>query len=207
MENEQELGVKRRGRRPGMFAAHLPRLWDASSRRSCWYRRAEAHLMRSPAVRAWRNVEPSPSPALDLLGAPRFDVGGLWREARRITSFAGVGAVAGVCDYAVMVALRELAGWRAAPAALVGYAIGAVISYTLNRRHTFRSGRPHRQAAWRFAAVNVAGFLLTGMVMHVLSDVMGVNYLGARLITIILVFGLNYAAHRLWTFAPTVRSL
>src|SRR5215218_3147786 len=76
---------------------------------------------------------------------------------RQIAAFAGVGLV---------VAFVEGAGAGPVPATLVGYVGGGVVSYGLNRRHTYASDRPHAEATWRFALVAFVGFLLTGAFMH-----------------------------------------
>ena len=59
------------------------------------------------------------------------------------------------------------ASWRApasapVPATLAGYVAGGVVSYRLNRRHTYASDRPHAEAGWRFARSRCVGFLITG---------------------------------------------
>jgi hypothetical protein len=58
-------------------------------------------------------------------------------------------------------------------ASVIGYACGGVVSYTLNRRHTFASDRPHAQAVWRFALVAGLGLVLTGLLMALLSRGLG----------------------------------
>ena len=119
---------------------------------------------------------------------------------RQVAAFAGVGAVAAVVHFGVLVGLVELGAVDPVPATLAGYIGGGVLSYRLNRRHTYRSARPHREATWRFAAVAFVGFLLTGLLMHVLVQRFGVPYLIAQVATTGLVLVWSYVAHKLWTF-------
>ena len=92
-------------------------------------------------------------------------------------------------------------GLGAVAAALAGYCVGGLVSYLLNRRHTFDTERTHVEAGWRFFAVMVVGFTLTGFVMQFLVNYLGAPYVPARVVTTGVVFVWNFAAHKLWTFA------
>jgi putative flippase GtrA len=119
-------------------------------------------------------------------------------------SFASVGVVAGLADYALMISLRELLETDAVLAALAGYVLGSFVSYVLNRINTFKSSRSHSQALWRFLTVNVVGFSLTALLMSFLVNDFGVHYVYARAATTALVFVLNFTSHRFWTFTSRV---
>src|SRR5688572_17963080 len=73
--------------------------------------------------------------------------------ARQFVAFSGVGLVAAVVHYGFLITLVEGFRWAPVPATLVGYLVGGVVSYALNRRLTYASDRPHGEATWRFAAV------------------------------------------------------
>jgi putative flippase GtrA len=94
----------------------------------------------------------------------------------------------------------EAAGIGPVPATLVGYIGGGVVSYALNRRHTYVSDRPHGEATWRFAVVAFVGFLLTGAFMHLFVDRLGAPYLPAQLVTTGLVLVWSFLANKVWTF-------
>lgn len=117
-----------------------------------------------------------------------------------VVAFVGVGVVAAVAHYGLLVLLVELAGWRPVPATLVGYVGGGLVSYRLNRRHTYRSDRPHAEAGWRFAAVAATGFALTYLAMHLLVERLSLPYLLSQIVTTGLVLVWSYVAHKLWTF-------
>ncbi len=114
--------------------------------------------------------------------------------------FVVVGVAAAVVHYGVLIALVEIWKFRPVPATLAGYVAGGVISYVLNRRHTYQSDRPHDEAGWRFAVVAGVGFLLTSVFMYLLHDVAGVHYLLAQVFTTGVVLVWSFVAHRLWTF-------
>jgi putative flippase GtrA len=127
--------------------------------------------------------------------------------ARQFTSFFGVGLVAAVVHYGVLIGLVELGGARPVPATLAGYVAGGLVSYGLNRRYTYRSERAHREASWRFAVVALVGFLLTWALMSFFAWLAGPRfalwyvYLGAQLVTTGIVLFWSFIAHKVWTFS------
>jgi putative flippase GtrA len=120
---------------------------------------------------------------------------------RQLSTYALVGVVASLAHYSVLIALVELGGASPAPAATVGYVVGGVVSYMLNRRHTFASDRPHAEAGWRFGVVAAGGFCATYALMRLFVDHLGAPYLPAQLVTTIMIMFVTYFANRLWTFA------
>jgi putative flippase GtrA len=123
------------------------------------------------------------------------------RLFRQLTTFIGVGFVATAVHYAVLIALVELGGVPAVASALAGFSAGGVVSYLLNRRHTFESNAPHQQAIRRFAAVAIGGFGLTFTFMTVFVDFSGFPYLPAQAATTCIVMFWSFIAHRMYTFA------
>jgi putative flippase GtrA len=123
------------------------------------------------------------------------------RLARQFAAFFGAGLAAAVAHYGLLILLVEKGGIHPVPATLAGYVAGGLVSYGLNRRHTYRSSRPHREATWRFAMVAFIGFLLTWLLMHILVDWIGGPYLPAQVVTTGVVMLWSFLAHKKWTFA------
>jgi putative flippase GtrA len=120
--------------------------------------------------------------------------------SRQMTAFAGVGVLTAVAHYGVLIGLVEAGGFDPVPATLLGYVAGGVLSYTLNRRVTYASDRPHSETGWRFAVVAGIGFVLTGSFMHVFTNWLGAPYLPAQIVTTGVVLFWSFLAHKLWTF-------
>jgi len=123
--------------------------------------------------------------------------------ARQFVSFFGVGVIAAIVHYGVLIGLVEIARAPVVPATLAGFVAGGIVSYLLNRRHTYESDRPHAEAGWRFALVAGVGFVLTALVMHGLVDRLGAPYLPAQLVTTGVVLVWSFFAHKLFSFAPS----
>ncbi len=119
---------------------------------------------------------------------------------RQFRTFFGVGLLAASVHYGLLFSLVE--GYRLdpVPATLTGYAAGGIVSYLLNRRLTYSSERPHREATWRFALVSTVGFGLTWAFMALFVRGFGLPYLPAQLATTGIVLFWNFGANRLWTF-------
>jgi len=123
------------------------------------------------------------------------------RLTRQFAAFFGVGLAAALVHYGLLVALVEGGGAHPVPATLAGYVAGGLVSYALNRRHTYESTRPHREATWRFAVVAGVGFLLTWGFMHVFVEWLAAPYFPAQVVTTGIVMLWSFIAHKIWTFA------
>ena len=121
---------------------------------------------------------------------------------RQFTAFFGVGLVAAVAHFGTLVGLVERAHLAPVPATLWGYVFGGVTSYLLNRRHTYASDRPHREAGWRFGMVALVGFGVTYVLMSLFTGAFGWPYLPAQILTTGVVLGWSFFAHKVWTFGP-----
>ncbi|SEC45611.1 Putative flippase GtrA (transmembrane translocase of bactoprenol-linked glucose) [Rhizobiales bacterium GAS191] len=119
---------------------------------------------------------------------------------RQILAFGGAGIAAAIVHYGTLIGLVQGGALTPVPATLCGYIAGGIVSYALNRRHTYRSDRPHQEAVWRFAAVAAVGFLITFAVMHVLVDRWSLPYLPAQFLTTGIVLIWSFSAHKWWTF-------
>ena len=120
---------------------------------------------------------------------------------RQMTSFVGVGVLSTSLHYLVLITLVQVLGAAPVPSALLGYCCGGFLSYSLNRRHTFVSDRPHAEAVWRFTLVSAVGFAMTFVLMYGLVDRWRLPYLPAQVLTTGIVMVWNFAGNRFWTFA------
>ena len=116
--------------------------------------------------------------------------------------FVVAGGIATAVHYAVLMALVELLDFSAAPSAAMGTLCGAVVSYLLNRHMAFASSSAARaQALPRFIVIAVLGALLNGALVWLGVHTLGWHYLLAQLLATLLVMGLTFQLHRIWTFA------
>lgn len=118
----------------------------------------------------------------------------------QFSAFVGVGFVAAAVHYSVLIGLVELGGMEPVPATLAGFVAGGVVSYVLNRRHTYRSERSHAAATWRFTIVAAIGFGLTAALMWIFVERLDAPYLPAQVVTTGIVMMWNFVAHKFFSF-------
>jgi putative flippase GtrA len=122
------------------------------------------------------------------------------KVGRTFGRFLVVGLVSTSVHYVVLIAAVELLGWTAVTGSGCGFSIGAVVSYLLNRTHTFRSDAPHGTAVARFIGVLAVGLGLNLLLMHLFTGRLGWPYLLAQMLTTGLVLFWHFAGHALWSF-------
>ena len=119
-----------------------------------------------------------------------------------------VACISTAADYLVMVVCVELLRVRPVPATLVAALFGAVTSFLLSRYFTFRATDAAVSAhVWRYALVSLASLGLNAAGEHLFHNVLGLQYMLARLITSILVSNAwNYPLQRFFVFSPHTSS-
>jgi putative flippase GtrA len=118
---------------------------------------------------------------------------------RDFLRFATVGAVATAAHYAVMIALTELGGMDPVAATVCGFAVGAVVSYTLNRRYTFAVRPAYMRGFLKFAIVIGIGAVLNAAIVAFFIS-FGLHYMVAQVIATGVVLIWNFAGARLIVF-------
>lgn len=118
---------------------------------------------------------------------------------RQFLRFAAVGAVATAAHYAVLIVLKELFHVPVLWATSIGYLVGAVVGYTLNRRFTFEANHRFTHGLAKYVAVGVVGLALNGAITTGLMGA-GLYYLLAQMVATGVVLIWNFGAARLVVF-------
>ena len=117
--------------------------------------------------------------------------------------FAAVGAVGTAAHYLVLVVLHEFLAVTPVVASAIGFAVGALVNYSLNYHVTFQSDAPHGAAMPRFYVIAIVGFLLNITVMWLMLQHFQLHYLGSQLVATALVLAWGFAGNSVWTFNRT----
>jgi putative flippase GtrA len=126
----------------------------------------------------------------------RFATGNL---ARQILRFALAGAAATAAHYSVLIGLVELGGVRPVVATTIGYCVGIVVSYALNRRYTFNSATPIIASFPKFAVLYGIGMVLNGAIFAGLMS-LGAIYIAAQIGATAIVLFWNFLGARFVAF-------
>jgi putative flippase GtrA len=117
-----------------------------------------------------------------------------------LVRFAVVSGFGTAAHYSLLIALVELGGADPVPATVAGSILGALVNYTLSRKHVFKSERSHAEALPRFMAIAGVGMSLNALLMAGFTRWLGVPYLLAQVVTTLLLLLWHYGANAIWTF-------
>lgn len=119
-------------------------------------------------------------------------------------TFFGIGALGALSFVALSTAMiwidTGVAAWIV-NALCYGALIGPI--YLLQRRYSFRSDAPHRQALPRYVAVQAMALLLATLFSFLVHGVLTLPTVLASLLVISLTSGVNFMVLRGWAFART----
>lgn len=119
---------------------------------------------------------------------------------RQFLRFAVVGAMATAVHYSVLIALKEMFHVPLVVATSVGFLVGALVSYVLNRRFTFSVRPAFGLGLVKFLAALGVGLLLNGAIVGFLAHEAQIPYMIAQLAATGLVLFWNFASTRLLVF-------
>ena len=119
---------------------------------------------------------------------------------RRLTAFGLVGLIGTGAHYLVLIMLVERAGIDPVTATSVGFVVGALVNYALNRRYTFQSTKLHLDAGPKFFTIATITGIANSLLVYGGVDLVGANYLLVQISATSIVFLANFALNSLWTF-------
>jgi len=127
-----------------------------------------------------------------------------WLEdpiVRQFIKYGVVGASNTVLTFVVYSVLVTL-GVPYLVALPIGYLVGSLNSYLLNRHWTFRARDiAHSQAGTRFAIVQVTAIVINEVLIYVLVHHAGIAKIPAQAILTVPVLAVTFFANRWWSFA------
>jgi putative flippase GtrA len=89
--------------------------------------------------------------------------------------FAAAGVLNTVLGLGVIFAAKAILGWADLPANILGYGIGLLVSFGLNRTWTFRHDGRLLPAFWRFGIGFAAAYAVNLLTLFALRDIFAVN--------------------------------
>jgi putative flippase GtrA len=112
--------------------------------------------------------------------------------------YFGVALIGYVADFGALIILTEVFNIHYLAAATAGFTIGLVITYFLSNKFVF--GRSKIKSGLVefgiFAAIGIVGLILLNIIMWVLTDGAGINYVVSKIIATIFVYIWNFLARR-----------
>jgi len=124
---------------------------------------------------------------------------GLQTLGTQFTKFVAAGGAGTALHYLTLTALVSQLAIPAGRAAFMGAVAGACVVYLLNRRYTFGTQRSHADTLPRFALMAMAGAVLNGVLVGMLSAA-GLYFLLAQMLTTIVILIINFIVSKIWIF-------
>ena len=120
---------------------------------------------------------------------------------RQFVKYGLVGASNTIVNF-VVYSIGVTIGIHYLIALVLGYAVGALNSYLLNRHWTFRAGHiAHTTAGTRFALVTSAAIALNVALLYVLVHHAGIAKTPAQAILVLPILAVTFPINRWWSFA------
>jgi putative flippase GtrA len=118
------------------------------------------------------------------------------------------GSIAFICDFSVLVFCTEVLGVHYLYSNIAGYAVGLIVSYTINIKWVFDhrrfDGRQGREFAY-FTFIVLAGLGISELVIWLATESIEFPYTWSKVVSTFFVFLFNFAAKKWLLFSPTRR--
>ncbi|MBT2298868.1 GtrA family protein [Variovorax paradoxus] len=119
---------------------------------------------------------------------------------KQLLKFAMVGVLNTTLGYAVIFGCMYAFGLGAVVSNIIGYAIGLMVSYSLNRSFTFRSAGARRAEMVRFVAIFMLAYLANLGVLVLLIHRFGSHEGVAQAVAGVAYFGLSFILNKYYVF-------
>ena len=128
-----------------------------------------------------------------------------WRDdplVRQFIKYGLVGASNTVLTFVTYTVLVSATGLHYLIALVLGYLVGSVNSYVLNRHWTFRArDLAHSQTGMRFALVQVVAIAANELLLYLFVHDLSVAKVAAQAILTVPVLAVTFFVNRWWSFA------
>ncbi len=124
----------------------------------------------------------------------------IFRDFGRLVRYVIGGSGAATTHLGSTALLVELGGLRPVVASSIGFMLGVVVSYLVQKHWVFASGAQHRIALPRFLTVTAVGWTINWTVLYVGTEVMDAHYILVQAVAFVLLPLNNFVLNSLWTF-------
>lgn len=127
----------------------------------------------------------------------------LYKKNEKIIKYAffgGFGVLVDVLVYSLLVYIEI--DYQVANAA--GYLFGTMVSFSLNRHHTFKVKNKIWTRFVKFLTVALVGYTFSALLLHLLIESIELNEILSKLITLIFVLVIQFSLNKRFTFKVSV---
>lgn len=119
---------------------------------------------------------------------------------REIFSYGLIGLLASGTDTLIFAVLTEAVLIPHLVANLIGVCVGIIISFTLNRRYTFKKEDHTARRFGTFFAVGLCGLLLSEAMLYTGIEVLGFSAMLVKVVSVCVVAAFQFVLNKLVSF-------
>lgn len=120
---------------------------------------------------------------------------------KSFSKYALVGILGTATHLGLLYILVEFARMSPLLSTSIAFVWVVLQTYFLARSWVFRSDKKHSTSLPRFVVVSVTGFFANLGIMYVMVNVLGIWYMAAQTVTIVVIPPFNFLMNRYWTFS------
>lgn len=124
----------------------------------------------------------------------------LYYKFRTLILYGLIGSFSSTMDFLVYTLLTHLLLWHYIVANCLSVMVGIMISFILNRSYNFKVKDRTKSRFVIFLAVGLGGMALSNIILFVTIDLMAMNQLLGKLLSIVLVVVLQFLLNKYITF-------
>jgi putative flippase GtrA len=115
------------------------------------------------------------------------------------------GVIAFACDFSVLIAGTEILGYHYMLSNIAAFAVGLLVSYTINIKWVFRHRRYHGRQAREFIYFTLIVFTALAIsegALWLWTEELGLHYIWSKIIATFFVFVFNFIVKKWLLFSP-----
>lgn len=128
----------------------------------------------------------------------------LFSRFRHLILYGIIGSFSAGLDLAIYTVLVSFVGMSYLMANCISVLAGITSSFCLNRNYNFRVRDNVVRRFAIFLAVGLFGLLLSNIILYICIDIFCVHKIIAKLLSIILVVGIQFLLNKFITFKPSI---
>ena len=127
----------------------------------------------------------------------------LFQNFRHLILYGIIGSCSAGLDFIIYTLLVQEIGMQYLAANCISVLVGISVSFMLNRSYNFKV-KDH--AARRFATfltIGLLGLVMSNVILYLCIDIWGMHKIVAKLLSIVIVVGMQFLLNKFVTFKPT----
>jgi len=129
----------------------------------------------------------------------------IYRKFHNLILYGIIGMFSAAIDFAVYSFLVSICDINYLVSNCISVLAGITTSFYLNRKYNFKVKDHVRRRFLVFLAVGLSGLVLSDLILYFCIDLMQMDRLVSKLLSIVLVVFFQFLANRYFTFKPTKR--